>query len=59
MLTKFTKEYIHKVRVCSHLIEPPAAEVIGELLDEIERLQARVAEFENTLKGEQNEHVID
>lgn len=52
MLTKFTKEYIHKVRVCSHLIEPPAAEVIGELLDEIERLQARVAEFENKLKGE-------
>jgi hypothetical protein len=38
-MTQFTPEYLAKVRVCAHLIEPPAAEVIGELIDEIERLR--------------------
>lgn len=37
---KYTKEYIQKVRLCSNLIEPPASQVIGELLDEIEKLQS-------------------
>jgi ATP-dependent Lon protease len=37
---KYTKEYIAKVRLCSNLLDPPASEVIGELLDEIERLTA-------------------
>ena len=41
-MTKFTTEYLAKVRVCAHLIEPPAAEVIGELCDEISRLTAEV-----------------
>lgn len=37
---KYTKEYIAKVRLCSNLIDPPASDVIGELLDEIEQLTA-------------------
>ena len=37
---KYSKEVIAKMRLASNLIEPPAAQVIGELLDEIERLQA-------------------
>lgn len=45
-MTKFTKEYIYKVRVYSTLIDEPASEVIEECLDEIERLQARVQELE-------------
>jgi len=45
-MTEFTKEYIHKVRVSSYLIEPPAGIVVGECLDEIERLQVRVTELE-------------
>lgn len=45
-MTEFTPEWIAKVRLSSHLIEPPAAEVIGELLDEIQRLQSRVQELE-------------
>ena len=36
---KYTKEYIAKIRVASNLLEPPANEVVVELLDEIERLQ--------------------
>jgi len=62
-MTEFTKEYMHKVRVSSYLIEPPAGIVVGECLDEIERLQARVQELEAELKknvefyfdGEKNE----
>ena len=46
MMSEFTPERIEKVRLSSHLIEPPAAEVIGELLDEIQRLQSRVQELE-------------
>jgi len=38
-MNEFTPEWIEKVRLSSHLIEPPAAEVIGECLDEIERLK--------------------
>jgi len=45
-MTEFTPEWIAKVRLSSHLIEPPAAEVIGECLDEISRLQSRVQELE-------------
>lgn len=37
---KYTKEIINAMRTASYLIEPPASEVIGGLLDEIERLQA-------------------
>lgn len=37
---KYTKEIIKAMRTASYLIEPPASEVIGGLLDEIERLQA-------------------
>ena len=48
-MTEFTPEWIAKVRLSSHLIEPPAAEVIGELLDEITRLQSRVQELEDEL----------
>ena len=36
---KYTKEYIARMRVASNLLEPPANEVVVELLDEIERLQ--------------------
>jgi len=46
-MNEFTSEWIAKVRLSSHLIEPPAAEVIGELLDEITRLQSRVQELES------------
>jgi hypothetical protein len=45
-MPEFTPEWIAKIRLSSHLIEPPAAEVIGELLDEIQRLQSRIAELE-------------
>ena len=45
-MNEFTPEWIAKIRLSSHLIEPPAAEVIGELLDEIQRLQSRIAELE-------------
>jgi hypothetical protein len=45
-MTEFTKEYIYKVRVSSYLIEPPAGIVVGECLDEIERLQVRIQELE-------------
>jgi len=48
-MNEFTSEWIAKVRLSSHLIEPPAAEVIGELLDEITRLQSRVQELEDEL----------
>ena len=37
---KYTKEYIARMRVASNLLEPPANEVVVELLDEIERLQS-------------------
>ena len=36
---KYTKEYIARMRVASNLLEPPANEVVVELLDEISRLQ--------------------
>lgn len=42
---KYTKEYIAKVRLCSNLIDPPASDVIGELLDEIEQLTAERDEW--------------
>lgn len=42
---KYTKEYIAKVRLCSNLLDPPASEIIGELLDEIERLTAERDEW--------------
>lgn len=45
-MIEFTPEWIAKIRLSSHLIEPPAAEVIGELLDEIQRLQSCIAELE-------------
>jgi len=51
-MSKFTKEWIAKVRLSSHLIEPPAAEVIGERLDEIQRLQERVQELEATISNQ-------
>ena len=44
---KYTKEYIAKVRLCSNLIDPPASDVIGELLDEIEQLTAERDELYN------------
>lgn len=37
---KYTKEIIKAMRTASYLIEPPTSEVIGGLLDEIERLQS-------------------
>ena len=41
-----TPEQVAKVRVCAHLLEPPAADVVGELCDVIEALRARATELE-------------
>ena len=44
-----TPEQVAKVRVCAHLIEPPAARVVGELADSHEALRQRAAEDAATI----------
>jgi len=56
-MNRFTKREINKMRLASNLIEPPAAEIINECLDEIERLQDYVVELETKNVSSQNEDV--
>lgn len=46
----YTKEYIAKVRLASNMLGPLGGEVVCELLDEIVRLQAEIAETALALK---------
>ena len=48
---KYTKEYINKMRAASHLLAPPASDVVNENLDEISRLQ-EINEMERRLSDE-------
>lgn len=47
---KTTKEYREKMKVARHLLEPPAGEEMGKLLDDIDTLESRIRTLEEALK---------
>ena len=49
MSEPMSDEKLKKMRVCVHLLPPPGGEVVKELLDEIDRLQAENADLLETL----------
>jgi len=60
-MDSWNEEEIEKRRVCSHLIEPPAGEVINECLDQLEQAieRAEMAESENKSRRETDITVTD